>query len=280
MNERQLDELLNSKMKAAKRESNLRLAVLALLVLALLGGAIWGGSALKNAVSAKKSAEPAETMTAITEPKSTPVAADTQPSPSPAAPTPVSPSMESPAVAGTEQPPVLPGDGQTAEGSDETSVQPPVVPNEAEPTPADDTPQSTMQELRTHRITLEWPSDELAPKQPVSVRVLHGRFTVTELTLRAEEGWTAEWKDLYSADDLDLQARFPDGVAAKVNVVGERFEVVCAVSDPAALDTGVSPATSSGRLPQTGNPIWPVPLLLTLGSFCLGTAAILLRRED
>lgn len=277
MNERQLDELLNSKMKAAKRESNLRLAVLALLVLALLGGAIWGGSALKSAVSAKKSAEPVETMTTITGPKSTPEAVATQPSPSPAVTVPVE---ESPAVSGAEQAPVLPGSEQSAGGSDETNGQPPVVPNEAEPAQTDETPQNTMQELRTHRITMVWPSDELAPKQPVSVRVLRGRFTVTDLTLRAEEGWTAEWKDLYNAAELDLQARFPDGVSAKVTVVGERFEVVCEVSDPAALDTNASPATSSSRLPQTGNPIWPIPLLLTLGTFSLGAAAILLRRES
>ena len=240
MDDRQLDELFNNRIAAAKRESSLHTGLLIILALAVCAALVFSYIHLKRAPDGSPVPSPALSQEAEASPTPRPTVAPT-PTPEP-----------------------------TPEATSDEPENDTETPSEA------GAPVQGQRELTTHRVTLYWSPAENAPTEPIRLRVLHSGLTVTELTLRPEDAWTAEWKDLYRADELELQGRFPGGVTASVTVVGQRFDVKC--DAPSPLGTAAAPSPSS-RLPQTGEAVWPISLLLALGVLCIA-AAVLLRRRS
>ena len=311
MDDKQLEEILNAKYKAAKRGSFLQRLLLIVLLCVLAIGVCFAGLKIKQAIDngRRKSSSVLVSQTGTVPSPSvgkavSPIPSELPPPTPEPTPQPTPEPTPQPTPESTPQPTLEPTPEPTPQPTPEPTPQPTPEPT-PEPTaelPADagsvnvrtnhtvtepdetTDPESTARNtgqytLITHRITLLWSPEDRAPTQPVSIRVSYNEQPVTELTLRPEDAWTAEWKDPYSANDLELEGRFPIGVKISLTVVGERFDVICEVVDQPAEASDVFSPAMSHRLPQTGPILWPIPALFLLGLFFIGLAVLQVRQR-
>ena len=248
MEDKQLEELLQGKIKEAKSGRRRSKALLAVLLLVLLGGLF----CLLN-YARGRSAPPAAS------PEATAVAV---PTPSPA-PTP------SPTPRPTPTPSAAPDDRETPSTEEEASVAPTPV-----PTPGDVPTREA--ETQVHSLHFMWQAEEDIPVDSVPMRVLYGSTIVAELTLTAEKRWSVSWEDGYSPEQLSLSALMPAGCNATVTRNGDVFVVNC-LYDPPAPGEDTSPVERI--LPQTGLDRAPALLLFAAGVGCLILSSKLARRK-
>ena len=120
--------------------------------------------------------------------------------------------------------------------------------------------------VRLTDITIEkvWNTDVSTPiADSVSVQLLRGDKVVETVTLSDENDWKATLTDLPESDLYSVvEVNIPQGFTATYLQKGYEFTV-----------------TNSAALIQTGQLVWPIPVLAIAGLFLLAVGALILRRE-
>lgn len=291
MDEKQLDQLFEKKIRQAKAGRFLRFGLIALLCVAVLGSGIHLAA---NARRGPESEPPVETPSpaptiALSEtkapvPSASPTTAAMTPTEAPTAsteptqaPTASSQPTEAPkasaeptqAPKASTEPTQAPKASSQPTEAPKASTQPAEAPTaSAEPTkaPTETPAPSAEPESVAHVLQIVWTPEDSAPTGGVTVHVLHGGTELRTLRLNAQNKWTQRWSDSYGADELSLTADVPSGFAAETNTAGDDFKVVFVRSETPAT---ASPTPQGSALPQTGPLFWPIPLLFVPGCGCL-----------
>lgn len=119
--------------------------------------------------------------------------------------------------------------------------------------------------VRSTDITVKkvWNTDASTPiADSVRVQLLRNGNVVETVTLREENGWQATLtglpeSDLYSVEEVNI----PQGFTATYAQNGYVFTV-----------------TNTASLIQTGQPVWPIPVLAIVGLLLLAVGTLLLQR--
>lgn len=97
----------------------------------------------------------------------------------------------------------------------------------------------------------------------VTVQLLRDSAVVKTAVLSEENGWEVIFSDMPCSDAYSVVEEFvPEGFTATYSQTGNVFTV-----------------TNSAMLPQTGQVIWPIPLLAVAGLFLLAVGAAFLRKS-
>ena len=120
--------------------------------------------------------------------------------------------------------------------------------------------------VETTDITVKkvWNVDEtVTVAQQVTVQLLRDGAVVKTAVLNEENGWEAVFYDMPRSDAYSvLESNIPEGFTATYTQNGYEFTVI-----------------NSASLPQTGQVIWPIPLLAVAGLFLIAVGTVCLKKS-
>lgn len=110
-----------------------------------------------------------------------------------------------------------------------------------------------------------WNADKTTTiPQSVTVQLLHGEDVVETVILNKANNWQATCKDLPTSDSYSIkEVNVPKGFTATYTRKDFEFTV-----------------TNTPTLAQTGQLLWPIPLLAAMGLFFLLTGFLILRKPE
>lgn len=112
----------------------------------------------------------------------------------------------------------------------------------------------------------------------VTIALLCGGETYETVTLSADNNWRYTWTGLPAGDEWQvLERSVPDGYTVAYSADGSVFTV----TNTSTAKTPVSAGSStSGKLPQTGQLWWPVPMMAAVGLLLFGAGWCVRRRDN
>ena len=128
----------------------------------------------------------------------------------------------------------------------------------------DATPKTDVERLTDISVKKVW-NDGEADSRPehVTVQLLRDGAGVDTVTLNAQNGWSHTWEDLPESDSYEIKEQdVPKGYTATYERSGYVFTV-----------------TNSSTLIQTGQIVWPIPVLAVCGLVLFAAGVLLYRRK-
>lgn len=129
----------------------------------------------------------------------------------------------------------------------------------------DASPKTDVERLVSITIKKIWNADKsTATPGSVTVQLLRGGDVVETATLNKQNNWQITYTNLPESDGYSIkEVNVPKGFTATYTQKGNEFTV-----------------TNTSSLPQTGQQIWPVPVLATAGLVFLLLGFVILRKSE
>ena len=126
-------------------------------------------------------------------------------------------------------------------------------------------PKTEVAKLTSVTVKKVWNTDDSTPiADSVSVRLLRDGVAVKTATLNRENNWQVTFRDMPASDAYSIQeVNIPQGFTATYVQSGDVFTVV-----------------NSASLIQTGQLIWPIPVLALSGLLLIAVGVTLLRKTE
>lgn len=127
-------------------------------------------------------------------------------------------------------------------------------------------------DLQEYSVLKVWKDDGCQKKRPegIEVTLLKDGTAYDKVTLNEGNNWKYIWKDLepgyeWKVDEINV----PAGYTKSIEKNGQQYVITNTCQTPGTPD---SPGGGNGKLPQTGQLWWPVPILAVLGmvAFMIG----------
>ena len=222
-----IDELLEKRIKAARRGRIVGTVVLIVAALLVIGCiCVWIVRGIRNHAAENPPDNPIETQTVdsdgntesseAVEASVTPVEGQTEP---------ISTETAEPSgQTGT------PGQTETTERSETTEAPEPreTEPRENEPPERSEVP---------HEMRVVW-QDDFPKPDSLEIHVMHDDTELFTAVLNEANQWTYAWTDRYSAQELQFAGNCPEGMSMEYIASGDQFMLKA--------------ASVEGKLPQTG----------------------------
>ena len=128
------------------------------------------------------------------------------------------------------------------------------------------------------RVIKAWDDEGHEDQRPqsITIQLLRDGEVYDTVVLSAENGWRYSWSKLDAGHRWSVTEDIPDGYTVTVRREGDAFVVTNTYSGKMPG----KPTDSGGKLPQTGQLWWPVPLLLASGLLLVVLGLIRRRGAD
>lgn len=155
---------------------------------------------------------------------------------------------------------------------DRWDYDPQVVPkHEAKPVPGE-----TAISLKVVKVWEDQGKESRRPEK-ITVQLLHNGKVHEEAVLNRDNNWRYRWKNLSSDGNWRVvEKEVPENYRTRVEKDGSTYVIT---NKYRQTETSKTPASTGGKLPQTGQLWWPVPLLAAGGVIFLSVGIMIKRRE-
>ena len=139
------------------------------------------------------------------------------------------------------------------------------------------TPKTDIARLTDITIKKVWNVDASAETADhVTLQLLRGSVVVETAELNAANNWQITYTGMPESDEYSiLEVNIPEGFIATYSQNGYEFTVI----NSAALIQPEQPSRPQDVLAQTGQLVWPIPVLALTGLFLIALGIIMLRKS-